>query len=95
METESTVETSVVDAIAAICRLDQGQVHRDLSLDDLGLGSLGLVAVVTRLEAVYQIEFVPDEIITLLRTKDVGEFIAAVRELMGPRVAAGHDRESK
>jgi acyl carrier protein len=88
MEREATVETQIVAAIAATCQIDPGEVRAELSVDDLGLGSMGLVAVISRLEAAFQLELASEEVISLLQTNLIGEFTSRASELVASKVAS-------
>ena len=82
MDQTSSIETTVIHAIAATCQVDPADVHEDLALDDLGLGSMGVVAVISRLEFACGTEFSADDVVLLLQSGEVGTFIACVRELV-------------
>lgn len=82
MSVNVSVENVVKDAIAATCQIDIAEVREDIALDDLGLGSMGLVAVITRLETECEIEFTPDQVIALLQSGAVGEFTSRIGEIL-------------
>ena len=76
------VSHAVRSAIASTCQLDVAEVRTELGIDDLGLDSMGLTAVIARLEAAYQREFNADQVVSLLEAATVGEFADVVTTLV-------------
>lgn len=82
MQAKESVEDAVRSAIAATCQVNVEDVRSEVSIEDLGLGSMGLVAVMARVEAIYDLEFSSDENVSLLQARAVGEFSALVRKMI-------------
>ena len=80
--TPNSIEQLAVCAIAATCQVEESSLTSEISLDDLGLGSMGLVAVISRVEAALELELTPDEVIGLLQAITVKEFVDTLQPLL-------------
>jgi acyl carrier protein len=65
-----SIETAVLGAIEATCRTHL-DLREDPALHDLGLDSMGLIAVVARIEATYAIEFTTEQMVRLMQADSV------------------------
>jgi len=78
------VDTTVIAAIATTCQIDRREVHPEIGVDELGLGSMGLIAVISQLEVAYDLEFTPEQVVPMLQTRSIREFIGLVEQAVGP-----------
>ena len=74
----SSVELFVLRAIAIACPVAAVAVDRNTPLLDLRMDSLTLVAVLSQVEAVFQVDFSTAETLDLLGAASVGELVAAI-----------------
>ena len=74
----SSVELFVLRAISVACAVAGVDVDRNTPLLDLRMDSLTLVAVLSQVEAVFQVDFSTAETLDLLGAASVGELVAAI-----------------
>lgn len=74
MTSEYPVVEIVRAAIAAACHLNAEDVRADMAFEDLGIESMVLVAVTSRIEVECSTEFLNHEMVSLLKTREIGEF---------------------
>jgi hypothetical protein len=82
---ECSVEEIVRTAIAAACHLNVEDVRADMAFEDLGLESMVLVAVTSRIEVECKAEFLNHEMVSLLKTREIGELAALASRFIGAR----------
>jgi acyl carrier protein len=80
-----SIEDAVRSAIASTCQLDLEAVGTEQIIDDLGLDSMRILAVIGLLEAAYERDFGPDQIISLLQAATVGELAVALGKIVLPK----------
>lgn len=61
--------------IASTCQIDQSTISEEDTLDALGLDSMGVHSVISRLEAELGIELSTEQILQLLHARSVCTFI--------------------
>ena len=82
------IENKICDIIAKEARVDRALVTAGATMDDLKIASVDLVQIVFALEEGFDIT-IPEEAIKM-DVKNVGEVVAAVRELvLAKKPAAG------
>ncbi|MBL8699646.1 MAG: acyl carrier protein [Alphaproteobacteria bacterium] len=82
------IENKICDIIAKEARVDRALVTPGATMDDLKIASVDLVQIVFALEEGFDIT-IPEEAIKM-DVKNVGEVVAAVRELvLAKKPAAG------
>jgi acyl carrier protein len=82
MIVDAPVANTAIAAIAATCSIEADEIQPHFGLDDLGLGSMGLIAVISRIEATYECEFSPDDVVSFLETQNVGEFTSLASKVV-------------
>ncbi len=79
------VDDFVTSAIALACQAPPSALVAHASLVDINVDSLALASVVGQVEAVYSIEFDPEQIMKMLYSSTVGEVIETVRQVLAGR----------
>lgn len=82
MEAQS-VDEFVTSAIALASNAPLSSVTPRVELIDINMDSLALASVVGQVEAVYSVEFAPDQILKMFYSSTVGEVIETVRHVIG------------
>jgi hypothetical protein len=82
---EFSVEEVVRRAIAAACHLNVEDVRADMAFEDLGLESMVLVAVTSRIEVECRTEFLNHEMVSLLKTREIGELATLASRFIGAK----------
>ena len=73
-----SLERLVVEAIGAACRIEPAAIARSTPLLDMNMDSLTLVTVLGLIEVAYGFNFDADDIVQMLRARDVAELCAVV-----------------
>ncbi len=85
MADPAEVQRAVLEAVAATCRIAVGRLDASVCIDDLGLDSMALTAVITRLEIRYELSLQADEIVRLLQSKRIAELAAHFAAMLAAR----------
>jgi acyl carrier protein len=88
---DTTFDNAVISMIADTCQIDPRDIAPDGDLHYLGIDSMSLTAVISRLEMAYRCEFGAEQIVQLLQTQTVRQFTDRLGALVG---AAGTPRDS-
>jgi hypothetical protein len=79
----AALDELVTAAIATACRIEPASLDHRTPLADIGMDSLTLVAVLSEIEALCEIELSAADTAELLAAKDIGEIVAR----LAPRIA--------
>jgi acyl carrier protein len=82
VQSGSPLDELVMSMIATACNLDREQITASAALDEVGLDSLITSALMARLEAAYDCEFSPDQVVQLLEARTVEEFCQRAAEVV-------------
>ncbi len=85
MNGELDLEDFIQTTVAQACNVDRETVRPDTPLLDLNIDSLALVSVFAQVEAVYDLELTPDEILSMLEAPRVSDLVTCLRELVASR----------
>ena len=83
MTQDKSLKTTVLGAIADACNLSAAEITVDMNIQDLGLDSWAITAIVAQLEAAYGIEVSTDQLIDLMQAEFVRDFVALVERMTG------------
>jgi len=72
----------VASAIASICEIDKSEIAYNTNLLDLQMDSLSLVALVSQLEAAYEVQFSADDVMELLEPARFADLLTAAEALI-------------
>lgn len=75
----------IIDKIKAHADMDGGEVTPETELSALGIHSLELTEIIFDLEEAYGIEIEMNTVEAWSNLKNVGDMVAAVRELIGAK----------
>ena len=77
-----SLDTFVIETIAAICEIERSQITLVTPLDELAMDSLRLTALAAYIQATHGRVVTPDEIIELLEARCVADIVAIVRRMV-------------
>jgi acyl carrier protein len=83
------IDEFVCSTMAVACRREPGDVTLETQLFDLDMDSLTLVAVLTQVEAVYDIQLTPADMLKFIEAARVGEIVSGLEQLLRTSVV-GH-----
>ena len=88
MEARADLSSFVCDAIRRSCNTAADAISLATPLAALSLDSLMLVSLVAQVQAVYEVELSPTDIVSLVESYRVSDLIDRLEELIGPQAAA-------
>lgn len=71
--------------IALACNADANSISPATKMMDLNIDSLTFVSILAQVEAVFEIEILPDDIIDLLEADCVDDVLASIASMTGRR----------
>jgi acyl carrier protein len=75
----------VLSAVAIACNIDESVLTLDTYLDEVGLDSLSLMAIIARIEASYGCRFEPQDAIAVFQAERMHDVAAIVQRVMDTR----------
>lgn len=88
-ESEIDLQEFVCSTVAQACSVDRDRIDARTNLLDLGIDSLTLVSVFAQIEAVYDVELTPDEILSMLEAPTIADLVVCMERLLqAPRSAS-------
>lgn len=86
---DTSIEGSVISAVASTCRIERSEIGRELTFQQLGVDSMTLTSIISRLEAECEHEFTSEQIVALLQAEALRDFILLVAGMvtLPPRAA--------
>ena len=72
----------VASTIASVCQTDIAKIGPETDLLDLRMDSLSLIAVISQIEAAYEIQFSADDILPLIELTRFADFLNAADALI-------------
>jgi len=82
-----SLDAAIAHALSTACHVTASELTPALRLHDLGLDSLGLVVVLSRLEPLLGRQFTADETIEILNVDTVGDLTSLVHAMSTRAVA--------
>jgi acyl carrier protein len=84
----------VCEAIAQASNVDRGLVNADSRLLDLHVDSLAIVTVLAQVEAIYDVELTPEDVISTLELQTVADVLVRLEEILASKVGSSGEPSS-
>jgi acyl carrier protein len=72
------MKEELLAAVAAACNVSHSDISLQTRLHEIGLDSLALTAVITRMEAYFHIGMEPDRVLSAFSVDTVGELVDCI-----------------
>jgi acyl carrier protein len=76
----------VLETLAMACNAERSLLTLETGLDEIGLDSLSLTAVVAQIEAVYGCRFESEDVVELFQAAAVRDVVLMIRRMIGAHV---------
>lgn len=88
MSNEMALERIVIDAICKACNCPAAGLAGHTPLEVVGLDSLAMAAVISEVEAECGRQLSPDQLMTLLQVRTIGDIVQVIHEPNPVRAAS-------
>jgi len=79
----AVLDDLVITTLAAACNIERAQLSPETGLDEIGLDSMSLVALVAQLEALYGCQFESEQVLGLFEARRIRDVVLLVGRVVG------------